>query len=162
VGYFYFPQSTSPPKSHFDCCDCCLCRCLVIRSSSTPSSSHEQHFKLYARRAPLVYYGVREHLATSRHRSMLKGKMLKHVTTGIPVDRRKPPTAMHKRSIHNHCLRLWRGAARCGTTRCGLVQPSRRERRRLLLASGGYLVVFAFSVFEILYQVRQAIASAAP
>lgn len=37
-----------------------------------------------------------------------------------------------------------------------MAQPSRRERRRLLLASLGYLVVFAFSVFEILYQVSEA------
>eukprot|EP00752_Nemacystus_decipiens_P013871 g12316.t1 len=32
------------------------------------------------------------------------------------------------------------------------VEPARRERRRLLLASFGYMAVFAFSAFEILYQ----------
>ncbi|CAN0150079.1 unnamed protein product, partial [Ectocarpus sp. 4 AP-2014] len=32
------------------------------------------------------------------------------------------------------------------------VEPSRRERRRLLIASGYFLMVFAFSAVEILYQ----------
>ncbi|CAN0059097.1 unnamed protein product, partial [Ectocarpus sp. 4 AP-2014] len=31
------------------------------------------------------------------------------------------------------------------------VEPSRRERRRLLIASGCYLMVFAFSAVEILH-----------
>lgn len=36
---------------------------------------------------------------------------------------------------------------------CSMFQPARRERRRLLLASMGYLAIFALSAFEILYQV---------
>eukprot|EP00903_Cladosiphon_okamuranus_P015284 g14124.t1 len=32
------------------------------------------------------------------------------------------------------------------------VEPARRERKRLLLASFGYLAIFVFSTFEILYQ----------